>query len=413
MHSSSDATSPRVDFDLFGATTRQASDDAWRSVRDRECPVAWTERNGGHWVISSYGAVAAAFRDWERFSSTRTDPGRSAIAFTNSKVPVCLPEESDPPEWYGYRRSLSRILSPQASERLRARARFWTAHCLDQVVERGECDFVHDLTGPVPAAVTLEWMGFPREEWQMFSDAFHGVSAYPAGSPEHRHASEAYGPVMTRIAEELRDRIASPRDDALSAIAHHQIDGVRLCEEDALSIAFLTAAGGVDTTTSLTGAALLHLSQHPADRERLRREPDVLPIATEEFLRFYPPARAHARIVAVDTVFDGVEMRKGDRVLLSETAAGRDPSEFANADEFVIDRNPNRHVSFGVGIHRCPGSHLARVEFSEMITAVLQRMPDYEIALDGVEEYADWAMVGGWQRLPATFTPSPPTPSAR
>ena len=139
----------------------------------------------GHWVISSYDAVASAFRDWERFSSARTDPDRSAIAFTNSKVPVCLPEESDPPEWYGYRRSLSRILSPQASERLRARARFWTAHSLDQVVERGECDFVHDLTCPVPAAVTLEWMGFPREEWQMFSDAFHGVSAYPAGSPEH------------------------------------------------------------------------------------------------------------------------------------------------------------------------------------------------------------------------------------
>ena len=204
----------------------------------------------------------------------------------------------------------------------------------------------------------------------------------------------------------MRDRIASPRDDALTAIAHHEIDGVRLSEETALSIAFLTTAGGVDTTTSLTGAALLHLSQHPADRERLLNEPDLLPLATEEFLRYYPPARAHARIVAVDTVFEGVEMKQGDRVLLSEAAAGRDESAFENADEFVIDRNPNRHVSFGVGIHRCPGSHLARIEFSEMITAVLERMPDYEIALDGVEEYPDWAMVGGWRRMPATFTPN-------
>jgi cytochrome P450 len=408
MDVNSNATRPRVDFDLFGSTTRGSSDDAWRSVRDAKCPVAWTEHNGGHWVISSYEAVAAAFRNWERFSSERTDPDRSAIAFTNSKVPVCLPEECDPPRWYGYRRSLSRILSPHASECLRARARFWTAHYLDQVVERGECDFVHDLTCPVPAAVTLEWMGYPREEWQMFSDAFHGVSAYPAGSPGHREASETYGPVMTRITEELRDRIASPREDALTAIAHHEVGGVRLSEETALSIAFLTTAGGVDTTTSLTGAALLHLSQHPFDRQRLRHEPDLLPLATEEFLRYYPPARAHARIVAVDTVFEGVEMKQGDRVLLSEAAAGRDESEFKNADEFVIDRNPNRHVSFGVGIHRCPGSHLARIEFSEMITAVLERMPDYEIALDLVEEYPDWAMVGGWQRMPATFTPSAP-----
>jgi len=400
------STCPRVDFDLFGSTTRAGSDDAWNKVREAGCPVAWTDHSGGHWVVSSYEAVSAAFRDWERFSSERTDPDRSAIAFTNSKVPACYPEESDPPRWYGFRRALAPILSPQASEALRERARFWTAHYLDQVADRGECDFVHDLTCPVPAAVTLEWMGFPRDDWEMFTDAFHGVSAYPIGTPEHRQASEAYGPVMTRITEELRARIASPRDDALSAIAHHEIDGERISEEIAHSIAFLTTAGGVDTTTSLTGAALLHLSQHPADRERLIREPELLPLATEEFLRYYPPARAHARTVAVDTVFEGVEMKRGDRVLLSEAAAGRDASEFEHADEFVVDRLPNRHLSFGVGIHRCPGSHLARVEFSEMITAVLRRMPDYEIAPDGVQEYADWSMVGGWQRLPATFTPT-------
>ena len=99
-------------------------------------------------------------------------------------------------------------------------------------------------------------------------------------------------------------------------------------------------------------------------------------------------------------------MREGDEVLLSEVAAGRDAAEFPDADTFVIDRNPNRHVSFGVGIHRCPGSHLARITFSEMISAVLQRMPDYEIAPDQVVDYPDWAMVGGWQRMPATFTPS-------
>ena len=181
MDPSSSATCPVVDFDLHGMTTRQASDEALRSVRETGCPVVWTDDNGGHWIVSNYELVAAAFRDWERFSSERTDPDRSAIAFTNSKVPACLPEESDPPRWYGYRRALARILSPQASERLRERARFWTRHSLDQVVERGECEFVHYLTCPVPAAVTLEWLGYPEEEWQMFSDAFHGVSAYPAG----------------------------------------------------------------------------------------------------------------------------------------------------------------------------------------------------------------------------------------
>ena len=123
-------------------------------------------------------------------------------------------------------------------------------------------------------------------------------------------------------------------------------------------------------------------------------------------------ARTHARTVAVDTVFEGVEMKKGERMLLSEAAAGRDESAFENAHEFVIDRDPNRHLAFGVGIHRCPGSHLARMEFEEMIAAVLQRMPDYEIASDVVEEYPDWAMVGGWRRLPATFTAAGSNPTA-
>ena len=230
----------------------------------------------------------------------------------------------------------------------------------------------------MPASVTLEWLGYPQDEWQWFSDTFHGISAYPAGSPEHHEASKAYGPVLARIDEELRDRIASPRDDALTAIAHHEVDGERLPEDVAQSIAFLTTVGGIDTTTALAGGALLHLSQFPADRQRLVDEPELLPLATEEFLRFYPPARAHKRIVAADTEFGGVTMHEGDEVLLSEVAAGRDAAEFPDADTFVIDRNPNRHVSFGVGIHRCPGSHLARITFSEMITAVLQRMPDYD-----------------------------------
>ena len=406
MESNSSATCPMVDFDLSGMTTRRASDDALQTVRDTGCPVVWTDDNGGHWIVSTYDLVAAAFRDWETFSSERTDPGRSAIAFTNSSLPPCLPEESDPPHWYGYRRALAQILSPQASERLRTRARHWTAHALDQVVERGECEFVHDLTCPVPASVTLEWLGYPQDEWQWFSDTFHGISAYPAGSPEHHEASQAYGPVLARIKEELRDRIASPRDDALTAIAHHEVDGERLAEDAAQSIAFLTTVGGIDTTTALAGGALLHLSRFPRDRRRLIEQPELLPLATEEFLRFYPPARAHKRIVTTDTEFGGVTMRTGDEVLLSEVAAGRDGTEFPDADQFVVDRNPNRHVSFGVGIHRCPGSHLARIVFSEMMAAVLQRMPDYEIALDEVVDYPDWAMVGGWQRMPATFTPS-------
>lgn len=397
---------PVVDFDLFAPTTREGSDAAWSTVRER-CPVAWTEHLGGYWIVSGYEEVAAAFRDWEHFSSARTDPDRCAIVLSGGPSPLLIPEETDPPDWHAYRRILAALLSPQASERLRPRAAHWVAHHLDQVIETGRCELARDLTCPIPAAVTLEWMGFPRDDWQVISDAFHDLAAFSIGTREHRRAQRAFLPVMQRVDDELADRWRVPRDDAMSVIAHAEIDGERVSEAVARSMVFMVVAGGVDTTTSLMGAAFVHLCRVPEDRARLLAEPDLLPIATEEFLRYYPPARTHARTVTSDVEFAGCPMRAGDRVLLSEISAGRDATAFPDADRFVVDRMPNRHLSFGMGIHRCPGSHLARIEFEELMRAVLLRIPDFRLEPDGVEEYPDWSMVGGWRRLEATFTPGP------
>ncbi len=397
---------PVVDFDLFAATSRDSSDEAWREVRE-ECPVAWTERNGGHWVVSGYEEVATAFRDWEHFSSARTNPKYCAITLGDSPLPLLTPEEIDPPDWYPLRRILAELLSPRASEKLRPRVAHWVAHYVDEVIESGRCDFVYDVACPVPAAVTLEWLGFPPSDWRVISAAFHDTAAYSKGSPEFARASGAFPPVLGRISEELEDRRREPRDDAMTAIAYHEIEGERIPKEVAESIVFMTVGGGVDTTTSLIGAALLHLCRFPDDRRRLVEEPDLLATATEEFLRFYPPARTHARTVAADVELAGCPMKKGDRVVLSEISAGHDEEAFPEAQSFVIDRLPNRHLSFGMGIHRCPGSHLARIEFTEILEAIFTRMPDFEIELDDVVEYPNWSTIGGWGRMPAVFTPGP------
>jgi cytochrome P450 len=397
---------PTVDFDLFAAVTRAQSDESWRAPRER-CPVAWTEHHGGYWVVSGYEEVAAAFRDWEHFSSARTDPEISSIVLGDSRLPLLTPEEIDPPDWYPLRRVLSELLAPRAAERLRPRARHWTAHFIDAFIETGACEFTHQLSVPVPGAVTLEWLGFPPSDWAMIAGAFHDVAAYSRGTPEHRNAQREFGVVMTRIREELSARELEPRDDAITAISYHEVDGTRIPREVAESIVFMTVGGGVDTTTALIGAALLHLTQFPDDRRRLLEEPDLLAAATEEFLRYYPPVRTHARTVSEDVEFAGCAMHKGDRVLLSEISSGRDEAAFPFAERFVIDRNPNRHLSFGVGIHRCVGSHLARIEFTEVLTAVLTRLPDFEIDQDAVVEYPNWASIGGWAKLPAAFTPGP------
>jgi cytochrome P450 len=193
----------------------------------------------------------------------------------------------------------------------------------------------------------------------------------------------------------------------MSFISAQQIDGAPIPTEVAEALVFLTIGGGVDTTTSVASAAFVHLGRHPEHRRALIEQPELLDSAAEEFLRMYPPARTHARTVAQETVLGGCAMSKGDRILLSEVSANHDASAFPDAQQFVIDRFPNRHLAFGLGIHRCPGSHLARAQFKEILRQVLRRMPDFVIRHEDVVEYPNWASIGGWSGIPAVFSPGP------
>ena len=399
-----DGRQPAVDFDVYAHPSMAASDAAWHELRGR-CPVSWTPSNGGHWTLAGYDAVAAAFRDWETFSSERTDPGRCAISIAGSALPLMLPEEANPPRWHGYRRILAELLSPNAVERLRPRIEYWVDHHIDRFIESGAAELAHDLAVPVPSVVTMEWLGWPRDEWMPAASTFHDMSKDVPGSETYLAATARFKWLSERVDEEVASRRRRPRDDAMSRIVAHEVDGATLSAEDAASIVMLTIGGGVDTTTALTSAALVHLGRHPDDRSRLIAEGGLLESATEEFLRVYPPARTHARTVARDTEFGGCAMHVGDRVLLSEISANRDDAAFPDAEDFVIDRFPNRHVSFGVGIHRCPGSHLARLEFKTMIRRVMDRLPGFVLDEAGIAEYPNWSMLGGWAAIPVTFAP--------
>ena len=330
-----------VDFDLFAATSRDSSDAAWREVREA-CPVAWTERNGGHWIVSGYEEVATAFRDWEHFSSARTNPKYCAITLGDSLLPLLTPEEIDPPDWYPLRRILARAALAQGlrdSSGRESRTGWRTA--VDEVIESGRCDFVHDLAVPGARGRHARVAGLPAERLA------HDLG----GLPRHRGVLEGQSRVRSGergvpagagdgSAKRSTTAGASHATTRMTAIAYHEIDGERIPKEVAESIVFMTVGGGVDTTTSLIGAALLHLCQFPDDRRRLLEEPDLLATATEEFLRFYPPARTHARTVAADVEFAGCPMRKGDRVVLSEISAGHDEDAFPDA-ESLRDRPPS------------------------------------------------------------------------
>ena len=395
---------PLIDFDHYRQRSLSESDTAWRRAREQS-PVAWTEANGGHWVVSGYREVASAFKNWEAFSSARTEPEFSSLSVGSLRIAPLYPEELDPPAWQPLRRIVNELLSPGAVRRLQPRVAYWVTYYIDQVIESGQSEMAADIACPVPAAVALELLGFPQSDWERISNAFHGTASLDRQTVDFAQVVEDLDWVSTRIREELSERRRNPRDDAMSFIVSHEVDGRPISPSDAEALVLLVVGGGVDTTTSLTSAALVHLNRYPELREPLVEDPALLDSGTEEFLRMYPPARTHARIAARDTELGGCPIAKGDRVLLSEVSACHDEGAFADAGRFIVDRFPNRHAAFGLGIHRCPGSHLARAQFKETMRQVLTRMPDYVVDPGQITEYPNWSSIGGWARIPATFTP--------
>ena len=405
---------PIVEFDLASYNGVETSNAAWDDLR-KKCPIAWSDDNAGAWLISSHELVTAAFRNWESFRSSRNvrdfdGQGGSPEWVPVSSIPIpikdlVIPEELDPPMWDPYRRAFAELLSPRATEALKPRIKYWTTKRLDDVIETGQMDIVHTLSNGVSAAVILEWLGFPEEVWERLSDAFHNRASLAAGSEEERRYLEDLAWSFERIEEKTVSVRECPTKDAASFFANVEVGGERTSFEYAKGMINLAVAGGVDTTTSVASAAWLHLHRHPEDRQRLLDEPELIDRAVEEFLRMYPPARTHGRTVVQDTELGGLTLRKDDRIILSEVSANRDEAAFADADKFIIDRFPNRHVSFGIGIHRCPGSHLARAMFKEMLTQVLERIPDYRVDEDGTAEFPNCSMISSWARMPITFTP--------
>jgi cytochrome P450 len=402
---------PEIDFDHH-------SHDYWLDIdgyvdRARHTArVGWSPHHGGFWVVTRAEEVKWVAQHPEIFSSGRTNV---ADLHTNLNIPPSnvgrapLLEELDPPEHGKYRGLLNITLAPAEVKALLPEIRKWVTFLIDRFIERGRCDFVNDLTSPAAALVTLELLGFPTDEWQRYSGSFHQSIGYPEGSAERMEGYRLVQWVNEQCVAMVAERLAHPTDDATSRFLAQLVDGAPIDPERVEMLLFHLMGGGTETTGSLTASVLNHLAEHPEDRQRLIDEPELLDSATEEFLRVFPPAKAHGRVVIEDTELAGCEMRVGEKVLLSWLSVNRDEEVFgADATDVVLDRFPNRHSSFSYGPHRCPGSHLARATFQVMLTEVLARMPDYQIVGDEVTRFPKQDMLGGYQTMPATFTPGRP-----
>lgn len=389
-----------VDFDPHAST--RVLDPAYIDTRlQRRCPVAWSEEHGGFWYVTEYENASRVMKDYKAFSSCNGDvlppPPYSRIAMVYD----------DPPVHAAYRRALNPLLSREAvEEEMVPRIRYWTDVFLDRVIESGRCDLMYDLAVPIPAAVTLEWLGFEDpDEWFRIGDAWHNFFSRSRTGPHFQQAGETIIGFDARIAEELAARREQPRDDIMSRIVEIEIDGAPLSEEDAVGLVRILIGAGTDTTTTLLGSAFVHLHFNPDDRRRLMDEPELLESATEEFLRRYPPARTVFRTCVQDSEMDGFTIKAGDQIVASILGGNLEDEQFENPDAFIPDRSPNRHLSFGMGVHRCLGMHLGRAEFINVMEAVFERIPDFAVLEDEISDYVTQATMMGWRTVPATFTP--------
>lgn len=404
---------PTVDFDHHVAAFHRNRLAEWTELRAR--PVVFNTAFGGFWAVSGYDEVAEACRDSLTYSSRHArhdDDGIDYLGIAGVPRPGNTPAlgiaEVEGPLHLALRRTLGPFFAPAAVAELEPAMTSLVTSLLDERIELGEIDLVADLTGPLPAMMTLDVVGLQRSGWRRYAELFSGFTAYGPGSPEHRAAMAAVPVVMEELSEATRARRTEPTDDLLSALVTMRLDDGRpLTDAEVTSVVWNLVGGGVDTTSSLTSLALLHLDDHPEDRRRLLDDPALLPAATEELLRVFPVSESMSRTVTRDAALGGQQLRRGDHVLLSLLAANRDPRAFPEADTVDLGRDPNPHLSFGVGPHRCLGMHLARSMFRVLLREVLTRIPDYRVDPDGVRYFGPNPSLHGLTRLRATFTPGP------
>ena len=312
--------------------------------------------------------------------------------------------EVDGPYHLALRHALAPFFSPGAVQKMQPFMEEQAHQFLDQKIETGQMDLVLDYASPVPAILTMKLMGLPYDNWQLYANLFHSVMAIPQDSPEYIDAISQVPDMMQEVLDHAATRRAKPEDDVTSFLIQFEFDGRRLTDEQLLNILWNLIAGGVDTTTSQTALTLLHLGTHPELRQQLIDHPELYRTATDEFLRYFSVNQQLSRTVTQDIVMNGQQLRRNDRVVISWLAANHDENEFEKPDEVILDRSPNRHLAFGLGPHRCIGSHLARLMSEVLVKAVLDRIPDYQVDLDGVDQYLGNPSMTGLGKLPVTFT---------
>jgi len=347
----------------------------WDELR-RAYPVAHSDRYGGTWLPTRHEDVAAIAYDTDNFTSR-------SVVVTDYRPPnlaprgIAPPISSDPPFHAGARRILLPLMSPQTIAKLEPSTREYCESLVEDLQGRDVIDAAVEYAQHIPVRVIARMLGFPEEDADKFRGFVHHVLEQVTLPLEQRFLGMQ--DLFEYLRTQVQDHIENPRDDLTTAMLNAEMNGEPVGMEHVGGTVALLLLAGIDTTWSAIGASIWHLAGHADDRERLVAEPDLLPTAIEEFLRAYAPVTM-ARLVKHDMDWKGCPMKADDWILLSFPSANRDPEFFDDADEVIIDRQDNRHAAFGLGIHRCAGSHLARMELRVALEVFLEAFPVFHLA---------------------------------
>lgn len=357
-----------VDFDHFRPSIIENPFPMWEQIRDAR--VAHTDAHDGYYIVGDYESVFNAATDVETFCS------RFGIGIPKRPMPPLLPSEVDPPLHRSYRSVINPYLSPPAVAQFDEVARRLCKDAFSALRTDEDVDIVERFCEPFPRTIALRLLSFPAEDEQQLAEWTSTILT--VSDPE------VVGPVATAFGGYLNELLARrraepPTDDLTSAVVHGQIDGRKITEDEALNLMMTLVFGGLHTTTSALASMLHWLGTNPDEFERLHSEPKLRASAVEEILRLHAPTPYIARTTTDDVDLGGCPIPSGSKILISLGAANRDPAQFDQPDSMVVDRQPNRHLSFAAGPHRCAGSHLARLEMRVALDEVLAAYSRIEV----------------------------------
>ena len=392
---------PFWNFDHHGSRYAQNWEELVRELHAMDFPLAWSEANGGYWILGAWAEAKKALDDWEAFSADN-DVKHERRGGKGSRIPQhsypLMLSESDPPFHTARRRIEMPFFTPKALREYGPMIDRFMDEALKGIRAKEEADMLRDVILPITARATFHLVGY-RESWSEVAYSVHLVSHTKETDPDY--PIEMIQRIQAGFRTMVAERRAEPKDDIASALAQGEVLGQPLSFEEAESMMTALVFGGFDTTTASVINALIWLQDRPEIRRQLLDDPALLDNAIEEWLRVWPPAQGIGRTVMRDMEIGGRQLRAGERIFIWFAGANRDPAKFPDPETVQLDRpKASDHLAFSGGGHRCLGAPLAKIELRTMIRAVLTRMPDYRIDLDRVTRFPTYGAVAGYLEVP-------------